>query len=211
MASGDGEIRSHPDFDRTRINVQNRALGGTSSRTFQTNPALWDRVLEQMKPGDWVIMQFGHNDSGPLDDAARARGTLAGNGEETREIDNPITKKHEVVHTYGWYIRKYISDARAKGATAIVCSPIPRNNWRNGKVSPNANYTLWASQAAKTADALFINLNEIISSKYDALGQQKVTDLYFPVGETTHTDWAGNLKRPVRDRRDARFAIIATW
>ncbi len=43
-----------------------------------------------------------------------------GIGDETREIDNPITKKREVVHTFGWYMSKYIADTRAKGATPIA-------------------------------------------------------------------------------------------
>ena len=112
-------------FDSARIQVLNRARGGRSSRTFLTE-GLWDQVLDALKPGDFVIMQFGHNDGGPLDDNQRARGSLRGTGDETREIDNPITKKHEVVHTFGWYLRKYIADAKEKGATPIVCSLVPR-------------------------------------------------------------------------------------
>ena len=69
-------------FDAAKINVVNRAVGGLSSRTYLTQGD-WDRVLAMLKPGDFVMMQFGHNDGGPLDDAARARGTLKGTGEET--------------------------------------------------------------------------------------------------------------------------------
>ncbi len=94
-------------------------------------------------------MQFGHNDAGALDDTARARGTIKGNGEESREINNPITKKEEVVHSYGWYIRKYISDAKSKGALAIVLSPIPRNSFTNGKLNRAEDYAKWASEATK--------------------------------------------------------------
>src|SRR5262245_12978614 len=77
-------------FDRARINVENRAIGGRSSRTFQTE-GRWDQILAAARPGDFVLVQMGHNDGGPLDDRARARGTLRGTGDETREIDNPIT------------------------------------------------------------------------------------------------------------------------
>ena len=115
-----------PYFDSKKINVVNRALGGRSSRTYLTG-GYWSTVLALMKPGDFVMMQFGHNDGGPLDDTSRARGTIPGIGEETREIENPITKRREVVHTYGWYLRKYIVDARAKGATPVVCSLVPRD------------------------------------------------------------------------------------
>jgi rhamnogalacturonan acetylesterase len=178
-------------FDLERIRVENRALGGTSSRTFQTRDN-WPRVLADFKAGDYLIMQFGHNDGDAVNDNSRARGSLPGNGEETQAIDNLLTGKHEIVHTYGWYLRKFVADAKAKGAAAvIVCSPIPRNIWADGKITPNAKYTLWASQAAKDADAYFVDLNEIIGEKYDALGQTYVTDKLFPKDEHTHPDWAG--------------------
>jgi rhamnogalacturonan acetylesterase len=89
-------------FDTTKINVLNRARAGRSSRTFFTE-GLWDRVLDEMKTGDFVLIQFGHNDGGPLN-TDRARGSLPGLGEETREVVMP-NGKSEVVHTYGWYMR----------------------------------------------------------------------------------------------------------
>jgi lysophospholipase L1-like esterase len=179
-------------FDRTRINVENRAMGGTSSRTYQIL-GLWDKVLADMKPGDYVIIQFGHNDGGATNDLRRARGSLKGNGEETEEIDNLLTGKHEVVHTYGWYIRKYITDARAKGATPVVCSLIPRNRWGDdGKVIRSSeDYAKWAAEAAEAENTLFVNLNEIIAGRYEKQGREKVTALYFGPNEHTHTNAAG--------------------
>jgi lysophospholipase L1-like esterase len=178
-------------FDHSRINVQNRALGGTSSKTFRT-AGRWEAALAEMKPGDFLILQFGHNDRSPLDDKRRARGTLPGNGEETREIDNPVNGKHEVVHTFGWYMRQYVAEAKAKGvATVIMCSPIPRNNWVDGKVKRDVDYTKWAQEAANQSGALFINLNELVAQRYDAEGQRAVTDKYFPEKEVVHPDWAG--------------------
>ena len=61
-------------FDTAKVVVKNRALGGTSSRTFQTK-GLWDEVLKELKKGDFVLMQFGHNDGGAINDTLRARGT----------------------------------------------------------------------------------------------------------------------------------------
>src|SRR6476660_4930239 len=57
-------------FDTTKIGIQNHAIGGRSSRTFLTE-GLWNKIMADLKKGDYVIMQFGHNDSGPLDDTAR--------------------------------------------------------------------------------------------------------------------------------------------
>src|SRR6185369_14755803 len=74
-------------FDATKVNVLNRARGGRSSRTFITE-GLWDKVLGEMKKRDFVLIQFGHNDAGAINDPSRARGSLPGIGDERQEIDN---------------------------------------------------------------------------------------------------------------------------
>lgn len=178
-------------FDTTKIKVENDAIGGRSSRTFITE-GRWDKILSQLKKGDFVLMQFGHNDAGPLDDTARARGTIRGIGDESKEIYNPITKKNEVVHSYGWYMRKYVDDTRAKGATAIVCSLIPRNEWDNNKVKrSDSTYGGWAKDVAKKGGAYFIDLNNKIADQYELYGQAKVTAM-FPA-DHTHTNLEGAM------------------
>ncbi len=172
-----------------KINAVNRAIGGMSSRTYQT-AGQWERVLNMMKPGDFVMIQFGHNDSGPLNDKSRARGTIPGVGDESEGIDNLLTGRHETVHSYGWYMRKYVSDARRKGATPIICSLVPRKIWKDGKiVRSRDSYAGWAAQAAAAEDAPFVDLNEIIAGQYDALGPDKVNSLFG--GEHTHTTASG--------------------
>lgn len=177
-------------FDETKINVVNKAMGGTSSRTFQRD--LWPKVLEQIKPGDYLIMQFGHNDSGKPDEPTRARASLRGNGDETQEIDNPITKKHEVVHTYGWYLRQFVAQAKEKGVKqVIICSPIPRNRWKDGKVGRDTTYTTAGKEAAEQAGVFYFDLNAAVADRYDKEGEEKVTQTYFPEKETVHPCWAG--------------------
>lgn len=178
-----------PLFDTHKINVVNRALGGTSSRTYYLTQ--WPGTLALIKSGDFVIMQFGHNDSSPVNDTARARGTLQGVGEETTNIDNLLTKQPEVVHSFGWYERAMITEARAHGATPMVCSLIPRNTWKNGRVArAAANYGGWAGQVAQMEKAPFLDINDIIAGKYDELGQDKVKDLFI-AGAGPHTSLAG--------------------
>lgn len=174
-------------FDQTKIRVVNKAHGGRSSRTYLTGD--WDAVFAQLKPGDFVIMQFGHNDGGPLDDDQRARGTLRGTGDEIREIDNPITKQHEVVHTYGWYLRKFIADTKSKGATPLVCSLVPRKIWKDGKVTRSTDYAKWAAEVAQSESVAFLDLNEIIARRYDDLGPEKVEALF--ADPHTHTSLPG--------------------
>ncbi len=178
-----------PYFDTSRINVVNRAVGGTSSRSF-ISAGYWDRVLAMLKPGDFVMMQFGTNDSGALNDTSRARGTIKGVGGESEEIDNLMTHQHEVVRSYGWYLRKFVADARAKGATPIVCTLIPRKTWKDGKIARSkADYAGWAAEVAAAEHAPLVDLNEIIARQYDQLGPEKVEPLF---GDPhTHTSLAG--------------------
>jgi len=177
-------------FDKSKIRIVNRALGGRSSRTFLTE-GLWDKVLAEVQPGDFVIMQFGHNDGGGLSDP-RGRASIKGTGDETQEATNAKTGQKEAVHSYGWYLRRYATDAKAKGATPIICSPIPRNIWKEDKVARAANdYGKWAAESAKTAGAFFIDLNEIIAKHYEQEGQKKVQEEYFGATDHTHTTLAG--------------------
>ena len=180
-------------FDTTKVFVKNRALGGTSSRTFQTK-GLWNAVLKELKKGDFVLMQFGHNDGGAINDTLRARGTIKGVGEETEEIDNLITKQHEIVHSYGWYLRKMVREAKAKGATPIIVTPIPRNDWENGKIKCTpASYPDWAMEIARQEKIEFIDLNKRMSEKLDGIGEAKVTGRYFYATDHTHTSTKGAL------------------
>lgn len=177
-------------FDTTKIHIENRARGGRSSRTYQTE-GLWDDVLSRVKPGDYVIMQFGHNDAGAVNDTLRARGSIRGVGDEVVEIDNLITKKHEIVHTYGWYMRKYINDTKAKGAIPIVCSLVARNVWKNGKVvRASDSYAAWASMITKSENAIYIDLNDLVASRYEALGAEEVKTKLF-LEDHTHTTKEG--------------------
>ncbi|WP_114790821.1 rhamnogalacturonan acetylesterase [Niabella yanshanensis] len=183
-------------FDTTRLAIENRAIGGRSSRTFITE-GRWDAILKTLNKGDYVIMQFGHNDAGPLDDTSRARGTIKGIGNESRDIYNPIRKVNETVYTYGHYMRRYIREARDKGAIPIVCSPVPRNNFKDGKAKRgDQDYALWAKQVAAAEGAWFIDLNTSIADAYDAMGSEAVAR-FFPK-DHTHPNKEGSTLNAAR-------------
>lgn len=175
-------------FDTTRINISNNAVAGRSSRTFTTEKR-WEKVAALLKPGDFVMMQFGHNDGSYPDTTAKNRGTLKGTGEDTVNLVFAEGRK-ETVHTYGWYIRQFVKQSKAKGAIPIVLSMIPRNIWNDGKV-PRANndFGKWAKEVAGQEGAYFIDLNAITADKYDRMGEAEVKKL-FP-GDHTHTNKAG--------------------
>jgi len=175
-------------FDKSKVTVENRARGGRSSRTFLTE-GLWDQVVSRLQPGDIVLIQFGHNDGGSLTEG-RGRASLKGVGEETQEIVNQAGAK-ETVHTFGWYLRRYVSDTAAKGATPIVLSLVARNIWKDGKVVRASNdYGKWAAEAARAEGAVFIDLNELTAKRYEQASEEKVTRIYFG-SDHTHTTVEG--------------------
>ena len=174
-------------FNRSRLNVINRARAGRSSRTFVTE-GLWDKVLSELKAGDYVLIQFGHNDGGPLD-SGRARGSLPGLGEETRELTMPGGKT-EMVHTFGWYMRKMVDDVKTRHALPIVLSLTVRNIWKDGKVERGSGkFGEWAAAVAESEGVAFIDVTKIVADQYEQLGQEKVAALFS--GDHTHTSPAG--------------------
>lgn len=177
-------------LDPARVNVVNRAIGGLSSRTFLTQ-GHWSRAQSLIKPGDVVLIQFGHNDSAPLSDGSRARGTIRTAGPEQQAVYNLVTHETEVVHAYGDYLRTYIREARARGAHPVVCTPVPRKRWVDGtdKVVRGGDYAKIATLIATEQGVPLFDLNRLVADRYDQLDRAAV-DLMFADAHT-HTSRAG--------------------
>lgn len=178
-------------FDTTKVTVENHALGGRSSRTY-ISEGLWDKVLQGVQKGDFVLIQFGHNDSGPLN-TGRARASLKGNGDNDTTVVMEATGKEETIRSFGWYMRKYAQDVLDKGATPILLSHIPRNMFTTKDsthvIRNNDGFGLWTKEAARMKAVPYIDLNQLISDKLDKMGKDSVQIMFF--GDHTHTSRLG--------------------
>jgi lysophospholipase L1-like esterase len=165
-------------FDSSRVNVVNRAVGGITTASFYNT--LWNDMADLIQKGDVVIIQFGTNSG---------RGELPGIGEETRLVDGPDGQP-VTNHTYGWYMRRFIAETRIRGATPIICSLIPRNmRDADGKIRRSASSQAgWARDVAAQEKADFIDLNELVARRYDAMAKDEVDALFCG---SPHTSWAG--------------------
>lgn len=167
-------------FDEDKITVENHALGGTSSRTFYNR--LWPDVLEGMRPGDWVIIELGHNDNGPYD-SGRARASIPGIGKDSLNVTIQETGAKETVYTYGEYMRRFVRDAKAKGAHPVLFSLTPRNAWEDKDSTVvtrvNSTFGLWAKQVADEQGVPFIDLNDITARKFEKFGKEKVKYMFY--------------------------------
>ncbi len=191
-----------PLFDTSRINVANRAIAGRSARTYITE-GHWAKVLDEIKPGDFVLFQLGHNDGGDLG-GPKPRGDLKGIGDETQQVPQtagPFAGQVETVRTYGWYLRKMIDETRAKGASPILLTLTVRNIWKpcpDGKLNSSGGpscierdlgYTSALTQLASEEHVPLLDMSDIAADRFEALGPAK-TALLFPK-DHTHTSPEG--------------------
>lgn len=168
-------------FDPGQLVVENHAMAGRSARTF-LDEGRWTKVYNALQPGDFVLIQFGHNDAGDIN-VGKARGELLGSGPESKVFKMEKTGKNQVVYTYGWYLRKFILDALEKGATPIVVSHTPRNKFDNGVIESNRDsFGKWAQETAEMMGVPYIDLNAISGAKLqkiaDEQGLKEVTSYY---------------------------------
>ncbi|MCA9197759.1 MAG: rhamnogalacturonan acetylesterase [Planctomycetales bacterium] len=176
-------------FDEDRVRIVNLARGGRSSRTFVTE-GHWQKIVDQLRAEDVVLIQFGHNDGGPINDSQRARGSLPGLGDETQDIDNQQTGQSETVHSYGWYLTKMIEETRTKNATPILMTLTVRNIWNDGQVERGSgNYNQWMAELANKHNVRLIDHTRLIADHYEQQGQTNVAPL-FPK-DHTHTNATG--------------------
>jgi lysophospholipase L1-like esterase len=177
--------RLAPYFDLNRINLVNQAIAGRSARTFFTE-GRWQKVVDTLKPGDYVIIQFGTNDGGKIGDPAnKNRADLPGTGAETVADTKPDGTK-EIVHTFGWYMARFADEAHARGATAILVSAIPhKDSWE--KRRDFASFAKWDAEVAPAHGALFVDLTMVITDAYKKVGAEKVAT-FFSDARTHTTD-----------------------
>jgi len=152
-------------FDTTKVQLVNAARAGRSTRTF-IKEGLWDAVYQNLKPGDFVTIQFGHNDICPITDA-KARGVISGTADTCHvfKLDNG---DYEVVYSFGWYLKKMIDDCREKGATPILVSLTPRNEWPGGKVERrDDSYGKWYREVVAETGVEFVDVHNISADFLD--------------------------------------------
>ncbi len=174
---------AHEYFDENKITVENHALGGTSPRTFYKD--LWAPVLAAVKKGDYVFLELGHNDNGPID-SIRARSSYRPDGklslsDDSVSIYNKVKKQQETVYTFGGYTRRFINEVRAKGATPILFTLTPRNAYEeDGKTIQRklSDFTPAIFAIGKEMNVPVIDLNDISAKKLEAYGLWK-TDYHF--------------------------------
>jgi len=177
-------------FNPKKITCMNSARAGRSTRTF-LNEGLWDRVYNSLQPGDFVLIQFGHNDIGPIDDK-KMRGVIPGTSDSTKVFRMKDSGKYELVYTFGWYLKKFIQDVREKGATPILVTITPRNEWKDGKIERrNDTYGKWYREVAEQTGTELVDLHNITADYLDKKCVSKDKAMQYYKRKHTHTSLLG--------------------
>ena len=183
-------------FDTLKITVTNQAIAGRSTRKY-LNEGRWERIYNSLQPGDFVLLQFGHNDIGDLT-SKKARAVIA-NAQDTCHVYQIEDEgRYELIYSFGWYLKKFIDDVREKGATPILLSLTPRNEWPGGKIERrDDSYGRWYREVIRQTGVEFIDVHNIsadfLDKKYAGRDSEKCKQkaaVYFN-HDHTHTSYKG--------------------
>ncbi|KAJ6181347.1 hypothetical protein N7519_011808 [Penicillium mononematosum] len=170
----------------TSLTVSNKAIGGRSARSY-TREGRFDAIAEVVQSGDWVVIEFGHNDGGSLS-TDNGRTDCPGTGSET--CSTTYNGVAETVLTFPAYIENATKMFKAKGANVIISSQTPNNPWETGTFSYSpSRFVGYAQLAAEAAGVPYVDHGAYVADRFETLGQTAV-NAYFP-SDHTHTSAAG--------------------
>ena len=204
-------------FDQEKVTCVNVAKAGRSTRSY-VREGRWEQVYNTLQPGDFVLLQFGHNDICPIADA-KERGVIPGTADTCNVYKMEKDGRYEVVYSFGWYLRKMIDDCREKGATPILVSLTPRNEWPHGKVERrNDSYGKWYREVVEQTGVDFLDVHNIsadfLDRKFASKSEEKskkAASRYFN-NDHTHTSLAGarmNAQSVAKGLRDINSPLAA--
>ena len=207
-------------FFKGDVTVNNRAKNGASSKSFYMEAPYWQSVKKQIQAGDYVLIQFAHNDekSGGCDgDELKAYYKSIGDDAKANSTDYRGTTANG---TYKEYLRKYVNETRALGATPVLVGAICRKYFsgntirRNGRHDLGDNFSLikdgkyttgnkvgeddhtydypyQMKQVAEEMGVQYLDLTTATKELYESYGDAKANELLFDGNGSTHTSAMG--------------------
>ena len=185
-------------FNPDSVEVNNRGKSGASTRTFYETENLWPSVKKQMRAGDYLIIQFAHND-----EKCKGEDVYVKNAQLRSEGKDTLTDMRgtEPNTTYKAYLRKFINEAREMGVTPILMSPICRAYFKDGKINSEGRHVLSAEkdyvrcmrEVAEEMNVPFLDMTAASCAFYESRGKEFCMEHYFNCGDKTHTSAQGGM------------------
>ena len=193
-------------FNQDSVQVNNRGKSGASTRTFYETENLWPSVKRQMSAGDYLIIQFAHND-----EKCKGEDVYVKNAELRAAGQDTLTDMRgtEPNTTYKEFLRTYIREAREMGVMPVLMSPICRAYFKDGKINGEGRHDLTAisnqpsavskdyvkcmREVAEEMMVPFLDMTEASRELYERQGKDFCMAHYFNCGDKTHTSAEGGM------------------
>lgn len=159
-----------PVFFNNKVAIANHAESGETIRSFETERR-WDKIMSTLRSGDWLMIQFAHNDQKP------------GNGFV------PISQYKEL-------LRKYIELARGRGAHSVLVTSMNRRTFNaEGKIELTlGDYPAAMREVVKEESVPLIDLNAMSKTLYEAMGPEGTLHAFVHYPANTFPDQPEALK-----------------
>jgi lysophospholipase L1-like esterase len=152
-------------FDSTVV-VDNRAKNGRSTRTF-ISENLWEPIAAKLQPGDYVFIQFGHND------------------ESKEKVD-----RYTAPEDYTRNLIKFIAETRARKSNPVLLTPVTRRRFKDGKVQEtHSGYSELVLQVAKEQNVPVIDLDRLSRNLLEDFGEEKSKLLFLHLAPGEHPNY----------------------
>ena len=143
-----------PCFDSTQVRVANRAMNGRSTKSFVAE-GRWKAIVDSLKPGDYVLIEFGHNDE---------------------KVNMPVGSPPA---EFGANLARFVDEVRAKKATPVLLTPVARRKWQDGKlVDTHGEYPGVVRTVAKEKGTAFVDMTELSARVLERYGPDSSTTLF---------------------------------
>jgi lysophospholipase L1-like esterase len=160
-----------PLFDSTAVRVVNHAMNGRSTRTF-ISEGRWQALVDSLRPGDWVFIQFGHNDESP---------------EKADRYTPPAEFRANLVRMTG--------DVRAKGAHPVLLTPIARRKFdaTGTIVDTHGDYPGIVRSVAAEQHVPLLDLHRATLDALGRLGPDSTRPLFLQLGKGEHPNYPDGI------------------
>lgn len=177
VAPETGWCQAFPNFVSANVEVKNRAVNGRSTKSFITEKR-WQWVLDSLKSGDYVFIQFGHND----------------------EKIQDSTRYTEPFSSYRRNLELFVRETREKGATPILFTSIVRRKFENGLlVDTHGNYPVVTRMVASDMNVSLIDLQLLTAGAVTAVGEEQSKNIYL---------WTPPTEKFPKERQDDTHLCI---
>ena len=193
--SGDKEQRGwcqlFPVFLNKEVILKNEAKNGRSSKSFYKE--IWVKLRDQLKPGDYVFIQFGHNDE-------KQNGLDTDDNDSTGRGTNPW-------NLYQKYLKLYVNETRERGAIPVLFTPVVRRYFKEGKLTQKAlhnlienatdttlNYVVSMKNVAGMLSVPLIDMTASTKKLVEAYGPEKSKKVLYINADDTHLKNEGALE-----------------